>query len=56
MEKTNQDKIDKKVQEAMGNLNVPFNPDHWTQMEQKLKQLDATEKAFDESTHQKLSS
>jgi hypothetical protein len=56
MEKTNQDKIDKKVQEAMENLQVPFNPDHWTQMEQKLKQLDATEKAFDESTHQKLSS
>ena len=56
MEKTNQDKIDKKVQEAMESLNVPFNPDHWTQMEQKLKQLDATEKAFDESTHHKLSS
>ncbi len=56
MEKTNQDKIDKKVQEAMENLNVPFNPDHWTQMEQRLKQLDASEKTFDESTHQKLNS
>lgn len=54
MEKTNQNNIDKKVQEAMENFQVPFNPDHWTQMEQRLIQLDADEKAFDESVQGKL--
>lgn len=54
MEKTNQNNIDKKVQEVMENFQVPFNPDHWAQMEQRLIQLDADEKAFDESVQGKL--
>lgn len=54
MEKTNVNKIDEKVQEAMESLQVPFNPDHWTQMEQRLSLLDADEKAFDESVQRRL--
>ncbi len=50
MEKNNQniDKIDKKVQEVLKDLEVPLKTDHWHLMNQRLDELDNQEAAFDE--------
>lgn len=56
MEKNNQniDKIDKKVQEVLKDLEVPLNADHWNLMNQRLDDLDNQEASFDESVRQSM--
>ena len=56
MEKNNQniDKIDKKVQEVLKDLEVPLNADHWNLMNQRLDDLDNQEASFDESVRQNM--
>lgn len=56
MEKKNKniEKIDKKVQEVLKNLEVPLNADHWNLMNQRLDALDNQEATFDESVRQNM--
>ena len=56
MEKNNQniDKIDEKVREALKDLEVPLNADHWNLMNQRLNDLDNQEANFDESVRQSM--
>ena len=56
MEKNNQniEKIDKRVQEALKDLEVPLNVDHWNLMTQRLDALDNQETAFDESVRRNM--
>jgi hypothetical protein len=47
--------IDQKVQEAMGNFEVPYQPSHWDKMADKMSQIEAQESQFDNSLRNRLS-
>ncbi len=54
MDKNIQHNIDKRAYELLKDSEVPFNPEHWSKMEQRLAQLDADEASFDESLRQTI--
>jgi hypothetical protein len=47
--------IDQKIQEAMGNFEVPYEPLHWDKMQDKMNQIEAQETQFDDSLRNRLS-
>jgi hypothetical protein len=47
--------IDKKIQEAMGNFEVPYQPSHWDKMQDQMAQMEAQETQFDDSLRNRLS-
>jgi hypothetical protein len=47
--------IDKKIQEAMGNFEVPYQPSHWAKMQDKMTQMEAQETQLDDSLRNRLS-
>jgi hypothetical protein len=47
--------IDKKIQEAMGNFEVPYQPSHWAKMQDKMTQMEAQETQLDNSLRNRLS-
>jgi hypothetical protein len=46
--------IDKKIQEAMGDFEVPYQPSHWDKMSDKMSQIEAQETQFDDSVRNRL--
>jgi hypothetical protein len=46
--------IDKKIQEAMGDFEVPYQPSHWDKMADKMSQIEAQETQFDDSLRNRL--
>jgi Outer membrane protein beta-barrel domain len=54
MQNENEQKLDNKVQELLKDLTVPYNPDHWQNMAQRLNNLDAAETDFDAKIRQRL--
>jgi hypothetical protein len=46
--------IDKKIQEAMGDFEVPYQPSHWGKMADKMSQIEAQETQFDDSVRNRL--
>jgi hypothetical protein len=46
--------IDKKIQEAMGDFEVPYQPSHWDKMADKMSQIEAQETQFDDSMRSRL--
>jgi hypothetical protein len=46
--------IDKKIQEAMGDFEVPYQSSHWDKMADKMSQIEAQETQFDESVRSRL--
>jgi hypothetical protein len=46
--------LDNKVQELLKDLTVPYNPDHWTFMAERLEVLDATDADFDNLVRKQL--
>jgi hypothetical protein len=47
--------IDKKIQAAMGDFEVPYQPSHWDKMQDKMNQMEAQETQFDDSLRNRLS-
>ena len=47
--------IDKKIQEAMGNFEVPYQPSHWEKMQDLMTQMEAKETQLDDSLRNRLS-
>jgi hypothetical protein len=54
LQNENEQKLDKKVQELLKDLTVPYNQDHWQNMAQRLNNLDAAETDFDSKIRQQL--
>ena len=50
----NEQNLDNKVQELLNDLTVPYNPDHWQIMSQRLLALDAADSSFDNLVRQQL--
>lgn len=50
----NEQNLDNKVQELLNDLTVPYNPDHWQIMAQRLEALDAADSSFDSRVRQQL--
>lgn len=50
----NEQNLDNKVQELLNDLTVPYNPDHWQMMAQRLEALDAADSSFDSRVRQQL--
>jgi hypothetical protein len=46
--------IDKKIQEAMGDFEVPYQPSHWDKMQDQMNQMEAQEAQFDDSLRNRL--
>jgi hypothetical protein len=46
--------IDKKIQEAMGGFEVPYQPLHWDKMQDQMNQMEAQETQFDDSLRNRL--
>jgi hypothetical protein len=46
--------IDQKVQAAMGDFEVPYQPSHWDKMQDKMSQIDTQEAQFDDSLRTRL--
>jgi hypothetical protein len=46
--------IDKKIQEAMGDFEVPYQSSHWDKMADKMSQIEAQETQFDDSVRSRL--
>jgi hypothetical protein len=46
--------IDKKIQEAMGDFEVPYQPSHWDKMQDQMTQMEAQETQFDDSLRNRL--
>jgi hypothetical protein len=46
--------IDKKIQEAMGDFEVPYQSSHWDKMADKMSQIEAQETHFDDSVRSRL--
>ncbi len=46
--------IDKKIQEAMGDFEVPYQSSHWDKMADKMAQIEAQETQFDDSVRSRL--
>ena len=54
MDKNLQHIIDKRAYELLKDSEVPFNPEHWSKMEQRLIELDTEDTSFDESLRQTI--
>jgi hypothetical protein len=46
--------IDKKIQEVMGDFEVPYQSSHWEKMADKMTQIEMQETSFDESMRSRL--
>jgi hypothetical protein len=46
--------IDKKIKEAMGDFEVPYQPSHWDKMQDQMTQMEAQETQFDDSLRNRL--
>jgi hypothetical protein len=56
MQNENEQNLDNKVQSLLKDLTVPYNPDHWSQMSQRLEALDASDSSFDNLMRERLES
>jgi hypothetical protein len=56
LQNENEQNLDNKVQSLLKDLTVPYNPDHWTQMSQRLEALDASDSSFDNLMRERLES
>jgi hypothetical protein len=54
MQNDKEQNLDNTVQALLKDLSVPYNPDHWDKMAQKLNALDVTEADFDNHLRQRL--